>query len=232
MERFLYRLSKSAHRDRFVLKGALLLTAWRAPQSCPTVDIDLAGRTSNEPGHIRELIQEICSIDIAPDGLQFDPATVEVSRIKEDVEYEGVRTRFRGTLSRARIEMQIDIGFGDIIVPKPVTIEYPAILNFPAPVLLGYPREAVIAEKLQALTALGMLNSRLKDYFDTWLLSRLYSFEGPLLAAAIQATFQNRATPVEAEPPGLSEAYSSDTAGCVSGPLFDDEHDFQPRQTI
>lgn len=212
MERFLYRLSKSAHRDRFILKGALLLTAWRAPQTRPTVDIDLAGRTTNEPGHIRQLIQEICSIDIAPDGLRFDPATVVVSRIKEDAEYEGVRTRFLGTLSRARIDMQIDIGFGDIIVPKPVTLEYPAILDFPAPVLLGYPRESVIAEKLQALTALGMLNSRLKDYFDIWLLSRLYSFEGPLLAAAITATFQNRATPVEAKPPGLSEAYGTDPA--------------------
>ena len=157
MERFLYRLSISPQRDRFVLKGALLMTAWRAPQARPTVDIDLAGRLSNDPGHIKTIIQEICSIEVVPDGIHFDPATVKVARIKEDAEYEGVRARFRGTLSRARIEMQIDIGFGDVFVPKPTSLEYPAILNFPAPVLLGYSRETVIAEKLQALTALGML---------------------------------------------------------------------------
>ena len=108
--------------------------------------------------------------------------------------------------------MQIDIGFGDIVVPKPRSLEYPVILNFPAPVLLGYPRETVIAEKLQALTMLGILNSRLKDYFDIWLLSHVYSFEGATLADAIRATFENRSTPVDPEPPGLTEIYSSDPA--------------------
>lgn len=108
--------------------------------------------------------------------------------------------------------MQIDIGFGDIVVPTPTSLEYPVILNLPAPVLLAYSRETVIAEKLQALTALGMLNSRLKDYFDIWLLSRLYSFEGPILADAIRATFENRSTPVDPEPPGLTQIYSSDPA--------------------
>src|SRR5688572_23871734 len=212
MERFLYRLSISPHRDRFVLKGALLMTAWHAPQTRPTVDIDLAGRTSNDLEHVGRIIQEICSMEVVPDGIHFDPATVKVARIKEDAEYEGVRARFWGTLSRARIEMQIDIGFGDIVVPKPTSLDYPVILNFPAPVLLGYPRETVIAEKLQALTALGMLNSRLKDYFDIWFLSRLYSFEGPILADAIRATFENRSTPIDPEPPGLTEIYSSDPA--------------------
>ncbi|PYS47479.1 MAG: nucleotidyl transferase AbiEii/AbiGii toxin family protein [Acidobacteria bacterium] len=212
MERFLYRLSISPHRDHFILKGALLMTAWHAPQARPTVDIDLAGRTSNDPEHIRRIIQEICSIEVSPDGIHFDPATVKVARIKEDAEYEGVRARSQATLSRARIEMQIDIGFGDIVVPKPRSLEYPVILNFPAPVLLGYPRETVIAEKLQALTMLGILNSRLKDYFDIWLLSRLYSFEGATLADAIRATFENRSTPVDPEPPGLTEIYSSDPA--------------------
>jgi len=212
MERFLYRLSISPHRDHFILKGALLMTAWHAPQARPTVDIDLAGRTSNDPEHIRRIIQEICSIEVSPDGIHFDPATVKVARIKEDAEYEGVRARSQATLSRARIEMQIDIGFGDIVVPKPRSLEYPVILNFPAPVLLGYPRETVIAEKLQALTMLGILNSRLKDYFDIWLLSRVYSFEGATLADAIRATFENRSTPVDPEPPGLTEIYSSDPA--------------------
>lgn len=126
MERFLYRLSISPHRDHFVLKGALLMTAWHAPQTRPTVDIDLAGRTSNAPEHVGKIIQEICSIEVAPDGIHFNPATVKIARIK-DADYEGVRTRFQGTLSRARIEMQIDIGFGDIVVPKPTPLEYPVI---------------------------------------------------------------------------------------------------------
>lgn len=112
--------------DRFILKGALLLTAWHAPQSRPTVDIDLEGQTSNEPGHIQTAIQEICATVVPADGIHFDPATVKVARIKEDAEYEGVRARFRATLSRAQIEMQIDIGFGDIVVPKATPIEYPS----------------------------------------------------------------------------------------------------------
>ena len=212
MERFLYRLSMSPYRDRFILKGALLLTAWHAPQSRPTVDIDLAGKTNNDPEHIQTVIREICTTVETADGLHFDPATVTVSRIKEDAEYEGVRARFQATLSRARIGMQIDIGFGDTIVPDPTLIEYPAILKLPSPVVLGYPRETVIAEKLQALTVLGILNSRLKDYFDIGLLSRLYSFEGLVLAEAIRATFGNRSTPVDSEPIGLTDIYSSDPA--------------------
>ena len=115
MERFLYRLSNSPYRDRFILKGALLMTAWNPPQARPTVDIDLAGRTNNDPAHVRTIIQEICSIEVSPDGIHFDPATVKVARIKEDAEYEGVRAR--AMLSTARIEMQIDVGFGDVIVP-------------------------------------------------------------------------------------------------------------------
>jgi hypothetical protein len=120
--------------------------------------------------------------------------------------------------------MQIDVGFGDAIVPKPTSLEYPTILDFPAPVLLSYPRETVIAEKLHSLTTLGMLNSRLKDYFDIWLLSRLYSFEGRLLAQAIGATFQTRSTAVESEPVGLSDAYGQDKARLMQWAAFQRRH--------
>jgi len=164
MERFLYRLSKSGFSDRFVLKGALLLTAWRAPLSRPTMDIDLAGRTSNELNHIAELMRAVC----------------------------GVRVRFHATLARARIPMQIDIGFGDVIVPAPFKLEYPTLLDLPAPVLHAYPRETVVAEKLEALTKLGLLNSRMKDYYDLALLSRMYPFTGELMVVAISATFRHR----------------------------------------
>ncbi len=220
MERFLYRLSRSTFSDRFILKGALLLTAWRAPLSRPTMDIDLAGRTSNELDHIAELVRSVCETVTEPDGIEFIAASIEVSRIKEDADYEGVRVRFHATLARARIPMQIDIGFGDVIVPAPKELEYPTLLDFPAPVLSTYPRETVVAEKLEALTKLGLLNSRLKDYYDLALLSRMYPFDGAQLSAAIQATFRHRGTRIEADPIGLTEAYHEDPARTLQWKAF------------
>jgi len=220
MERFLYRLSLSPFSERFVLKGALLLTAWRAPLTRPTMDIDLAGRTSNALDHIAELVGATCDVVTEPDGIEFHRASIEVSRIKEDADYEGVRARFHATLAKARIPMQIDIGFGDVIVPGPTEVEYPTLLDFPAPVLQAYPRETVISEKLEALTALGLLNSRMKDFYDIALLSRLYSFEGDNLIEAIVATFRHRGTQIEAEPIGLTDDFSADPARAVQWRAF------------
>jgi predicted nucleotidyltransferase component of viral defense system len=220
MERFLYRLSQSPFSDRFVLKGALLLTAWRAPLSRPTMDIDLAGRMSNELDHIADFVGTVCEVVTEPDGIEFNRDSIEVSRIKEDANYEGVRVRFFATLAKARIPMQIDIGFGDVVVPAPTKIEYPTLLDFPAPVLQAYPKETVIAEKLEALTALGVLNSRMKDYYDLALLPRLYSFEGECLIEAIIATFRHRGTRIEAEPIGLTEAFYADPARAVQWRAF------------
>lgn len=220
MERFLYRLAQSPFADRFILKGALLLTAWRAPLSRPTMDIDLAGRTDNALDHVASLVGEVCGIAVEPDGVEFSRASIEASRIKEDADYEGVRVQFHATLARARIPMQLDIGFGDIITPGPAEIEYPTLLDFPAPVLQAYPRETVVAEKLEALTALGVLNSRMKDYYDLALLSRMYPFEGERLADAIVATFRHRGTTIEAEPIGLTEAYYNDPARAVQWRAF------------
>jgi len=134
MERSLYRLAKSPYSERFVLKGALLLTAWRAPQSRPTMDIDLEGQLNNQLGHIKEVVATVCEVDVEPDGIAFNRTSIEVSRIKEDADYEGVRVQFHATLARARIPMQLDIGFGDVITPEPTDIEYPSLLDFPAPV--------------------------------------------------------------------------------------------------
>lgn len=220
MERFLYRLAKSPFADRFILKGALLLTAWRAPLSRPTMDIDLAGRTDNALDHVASLVGEVCAIAVEPDGIEFSRASIEASRIKEDADYEGVRVQFHATLARARIPMQLDIGFGDIITPGPAEIEYPTLLDFPAPVLQAYPRETVVAEKLEALTTLGVLNSRMKDYYDLALLSRMYPFEGERLADAIVATFRHRGTTIEAEPIGFTEAYYNDPARAVQWRAF------------
>jgi predicted nucleotidyltransferase component of viral defense system len=220
MERFLYRLAKSPYSDRFVLKGALLLTAWRAPQSRPTMDIDLEGRVNNQLDHIREVVATVCEVDVDPDGIAFNRTSIEVSQIKEDADYEGVRVQFHATLARARIPMQLDIGFGDVITPEPTEIEYPSLLDFPAPVLRAYPKETVVAEKLEALTALGLLNSRMKDFYDLALLSRMYPFEGERLVKAISATFRNRGTTIEAEPIGLTQAYCDDPARAVQWRAF------------
>ena len=212
MERFLYRLAQSPHAKRFVLKGALLLTAWRAPLSRPTMDIDFAGKTSNDLDHIRKVIAEVCDERVEDDGIEFVSSSISASRITEDADYEGVRIRFHGLLAGARIPMQIDLGFGDVIVPEVVLVTYPTLLEFPNPVLTAYPKETVIAEKLEALISLGLLNSRMKDYFDLWLLSRLYEFDGAVLLRAIMATFRQRKTTLEFQPVGLSDEFASDSA--------------------
>lgn len=220
MERFLYRLAKSPHADRFILKGALLLTAWRAPVSRPTMDIDLAGRTDNRPDHIKAIMGAVCAAIVDPDGIEFSRESIEVSRIKEDADYEGVRVQFHATLSRARIPMQLDIGFGDVITPGPTEVSYPTILDFPPPVLRAYPKETVVAEKLEALTALGLLNSRMKDFYDLALLSRMYPFDGEPLAQAVVATFRHRGTTIELEPIGLTQTYCNDPARVLQWRAF------------
>ena len=211
IERFLYRLARSPHADKFVLKGAVMFAAWQAPISRPTMDIDLLGFTNNSIDAIVAVTQVICTQVVEPDGLTFEPESVAGERIVEDADYAGVRVRFRGILGTARITMQLDIGFGDVIVPQPVLIEYPTILPLPAPRLRGYSRESAIAEKFEAMVKLGMLNSRMKDFFDVWLLAHQFDFEGRILTAAIAQTFATRRTVVPAEPIALTDAFAADT---------------------
>lgn len=208
MERFLYRLSRSAYRDRFIVKGALMLSTWLAVESRPTMDIDFLGRIGNSVEGIEGVIREICGQEAEPDGVVFDISTIKGERIKEDADYEGVRTRFAAYLGHARVVIQIDIGFGDIIVPGPVEMEYPVILNLPKPHLKGYTRESAIAEKFQAMVALGIVNSRMKDFFDVWLLSRQFDFDGGTLSEAIRETFEHRGTAIQDEPVALTETFS------------------------
>ena len=197
MERFLYRLSTTSHRARFVLKGALMLHVWDAPLARATKDLDFLGRLDNS---LENLEREVCAADVEPDGMVFDPATVKTERIKEDADYEGVRVRFVGLLGKARVAMQVDVGFGDIITPGAENITYPALLDFPAPTLSGYPRETVVAEKFQAMVYLRTLNSRMKDFYDVWLLASQFAFDGEMLAKAIAATFENRETAIDVAP--------------------------------
>ena len=199
IERFIYRLSKSPHADQFILKGALMFAAWCGPASRPTMDIDLLGKIDNQLDTITAVMKDACQTKVDPDGVSFDADTVDAVRITEDAEYEGVRVRVRGSLGKIRISIQIDIGFGDVIVPNASTVSYPAILDFPAPELKGYTMESTIAEKFQAMVKLGVLNSRMKDFYDIWFLSRSFDFKGEILGEAIQKTFEKRKTPVNLE---------------------------------
>ncbi|QOC22894.1 nucleotidyl transferase AbiEii/AbiGii toxin family protein [Wenzhouxiangella sp. AB-CW3] len=201
MERFLYRLSQSAHADRFVLKGALMLQVWESPEARPTMDIDMLGRTDNDLDVLLGQVREIMDADLeVDDGLTFHGDSLEAEVITEDAEYEGVRIRGWAELDRARARVQVDIGFGDAVVPEPQRQSYPVLLGQPAPELLCYSRESTIAEKFQAMVALGAINSRMKDFYDIWLLSRQFNFEAAPLLRAITATFERRDTQVPRAP--------------------------------
>ena len=199
MERFLFRLSQSEYADRFILKGALMLRVWHSPEFRPTMDIDLLGRTSNKESDIIGQIREIMKVEVRPDGLTFDPESIQSERITEDADYNGLRVRFLGVLDSARVNMQIDIGFGDIVYPAPENAELPTMLEFPAPRLLCCSRESAIAEKFEAMLKLGLLNSRMKDFYDIWLLLGHFEFNGPKLAEAILLTLQQRGTAIPKE---------------------------------
>jgi predicted nucleotidyltransferase component of viral defense system len=210
MERFLYRLSQSPHADKFILKGALMLVVWNASQFRSTLDIDLLGKTNNDVDSIVDKIKEICIQEVEPDGIEFDISDISGERIKEDADYEGVRVKFNGFLNRARITMQIDIGFGDVIIPAASPVDYPIILDFPKPSLQGYSKESLVAEKFEAMVKLGILNSRMKDFYDIYLLCRQFSFDGEKLAEAVRETFNNRKTDITDNPVAFSDEFIND----------------------
>jgi len=198
MERFLYRLSQSAHARTFVLKGAMMLRVWGATEPRPTMDIDLLGRTANGEESVVSQFRSVLATEVEPDGLIFDAETLRAEKIKEDADYEGIRVRFAGLLDTARINLRIDIGFGDVVHPAPEETTLPTMLAFPAPVVLCYNRETVIAEKTEAMITLGELNSRVKDFYDVWLLSRQFDFDGSTLLQSLLGTFQKRKTDIPA----------------------------------
>ncbi|MBT1711541.1 nucleotidyl transferase AbiEii/AbiGii toxin family protein [Fulvivirgaceae bacterium PWU5] len=199
MDRFLYRWSKSNSASYFILKGALMLRVWSINEQRATRDIDmLAKDTRNDLESITTIIQEVMALDVEPDGFVFSPETVTMERITEDADYQGVRVKFIGKLDGAKVSMQIDIGFGDIVYPAPMKSRLPETLNFPPGEMLCYSRESAIAEKLQALVYLGDANSRMKDFYDIYFLSRASNFIGSNLANAIRLTFENRDTEIPA----------------------------------
>ncbi len=168
MERFLYRLSKSAHAQKYILKGALMLRGLNASEMRPTKDIDFLGNTSNREDNIVSQMKDILSVPVeAPDGIVFYPDTLKVEKITEKNTYEGLRVLFMAELSGAIVQMQIDIGFGDVIYPHSSTINFPTLLNTEEPILSSYTKESIIAEKFKAMISLGTLNSRMKDIYGS-----------------------------------------------------------------
>lgn len=200
IERFLFRLSKSKHSDRFVLKGALMFTVWGTAQSRATRDIDLLARTDNSVEAISGMMVEVCQQSVEPDGVTFPIDSVQGTIIKEDAEYSGVRVSFVAMIQNARLPMQIDIGFGDVVYPVAISVNYPTMLDFESPRLVGYPKESVIAEKFEAMVKLGQLNSRMKDFFDIYTLANQFGFDAEVVCIAIQKTFANRGTLLQVEP--------------------------------
>jgi predicted nucleotidyltransferase component of viral defense system len=212
-ERLLYRLSQSEFADQFVLKGALLLSLWTDRLRRPTRDLDLLGFGDSSQEALTQLFRDICATDVPDDGLTFHADSVRVTEIRGAQEYGGQRVQMTATLGKARIPLQADIGFGDVITPVAQEIDYPSLLGLPSPRLRVYPRETVIAEKLEAMVSLGMANSRMKDFYDVWMMSRELQFSGWTLARAIQATFQRRRSELpQAVPIALTEEFAGDSA--------------------
>lgn len=201
IERLLYRLSRSHYERRFLLKGAMLFSLWSDEPFRSTRDVDFLGQGDSDVPTMRKAFEEICGMAVEVDGLEFSVDSIEGEEIRDGQQYRGVRLRFEARLAGARIPIQIDIGFGDVVSPPPEVVDYPVMLDLPAPRLRAYPREVVVAEKFQSMVILGIANSRMKDFFDLWMLACMFEFAGPRLSQAINATFARRKTPLPSDLP-------------------------------
>lgn len=212
-ERLLYRLSESPYAERFVLKGALLLLVWLGETLRPTRDIDLLGFGDTSPQALEAVFREVCTVDVAPDGVAFDANSVRIEPIRREDPYGGNRVTLRGHLGRARLHVQVDVGIGDAVSPAPTWLTYPTLLELPKPRLRAYRPETAIAEKVHAMATLGLANSRLRDLLDVFVLCRHEAFEGPVLAAALEATFSRRGTAIPVDVPvALTPAFTRQDA--------------------
>jgi hypothetical protein len=208
LERFLYRLGVSDRRDRFVLKGAMLLRLWSDRPYRATIDLDLLRRGDGAFDAIRDDLRAIAATPAPPDAVSFDGDHIRLEAIRAEDEYAGTRATLPARSGRARLMLQVDMGLGDAVWPAPQACTYPTLLDLPAPELLAYPREAVVAEKLEAMVVLGDRNSRIKDFFDLHYLASRFEFDRGTLAEAVRRTFERRHTPIpEEQPIGLTREY-------------------------
>jgi predicted nucleotidyltransferase component of viral defense system len=210
-ERLLYRLSRSEYAKHLILKGATLFIAWTEDRYRPTRDLDFLGFGESSEQHVRDVFQNICTVHVEPDGLWFDPDSVNVIEIREELEYPGQRITLIAWLGNARINMQADIGFGDVVTPESKWQLFPTLLEMKKPRIRMYPREAVIAEKMHTIVTLGIANSRMRDYYDLFTLSQQFEFKGSVLVNACSQTFTQRRTDIPKDTPlGLSKAFAED----------------------
>lgn len=210
-ERFLYRMSQGPMRNHFVLKGATLFYIWDSTSHRPTRDVDFLGYSDPSVDVIATIFRTICTENVEPDAIVFDPDTLTAEPIRGQQEYGGVRVKLIGFLGKIRIPLQIDVGFGDAVTPAPESVVFPPLLDFPAPHVRAYPAYTVVAEKFEAIVKLGIANSRIKDYYDLWVLSETQTFDGGTLKRAITATCERRGTVLPSElPVGLSDSFGRD----------------------
>jgi len=210
-ERLLYRLCQSKHAGQFTVKGALMFLVWTGEQYRPTRDLDLTALREHSEKELKTIFQDICSLPVENDGLVFLSTSIRVAPIREETEYGGMRVTMEARLGQARIPLQVDIGFGDVITPRARIEEFPALLDFPVPRLPMYPKETTIAEKYETMVRCGIINSRMKDYYDVWALAKQFDFDGEVLKNAILATFLRRKTSLpEGVPAGLSDEFAKD----------------------
>ena len=212
LERLLYRLGESAHGNKFLLKGALLFLLWKKNAYRPTKDLDLMSPDNLNPETLQRILQEVGEADVVSDGLVFNPGSVHAEVIREDNIYGGIRVTLLATLGRMRIPLQVDIGFADSVTLAATEGHFPTILDFPAPTIRAYPPETVVAEKFEAMVKLGMANSRMKDFYDLWILGQDFEFTGSELANAIKATFERRGAKLPASAPiALTQEFFGDS---------------------
>ena len=211
LERLLYRLSVSPHASNFLLKGALLFLLWHELPHRPTSDADLLGFGAADLDSVVAVFREVCAVT-CDDGMHFNTGSIRGEVIRKQAGYGGVRVEIQATLDGAQLALQVDVGFGDVVTPSALTVTYPVLLDDqPAPQLRAYPKYTVCAEKLQALCLLGMANTRLKDYFDLWLLLGEGTLDDTLLAQAMAATFVRRDTSLPPGwPLGLTDQFAAD----------------------
>jgi len=211
LERLLYRLACSNYSHQFILKGAMLFALWTDAAYRPTRDLDLLGFGDSSSEGLNEVFRQVCLSAVEPDGLSFEPNSIRISEIREGQTYAGQRVKLVAMMGLSRIPLQVDVGFGDEVTPEATQIEFPTLLDLPAPRIRAYPPETVVAEKLEAMVVLGMQNSRMKDYYDLWIIARQFSFYGKTLVAAVQATFERRGTNVPSTvPTALSDEFGND----------------------
>ncbi len=209
IERLMYRLARSPHADQFVLKGAMLFVLWLEDLHRPTQDLDLLGFGDLSAPKLRSIFEDVCEIPVEDDGIKFSKDGIKIEEIREAEVYQGLRVKIPGRLGNTKLNVSVDIGFGDAIVPDPEKSDYPVLLDLPHPEIKAYPRETVVAEKVDAIILLGLRNSRMKDYYDLWIMARHFEFDGAILTDAIKATLERRGRRLQTDQlPGLDNSFA------------------------